>query len=409
MTNPTALPLSGIRILDFSGLLPGPYASRLLTDMGAEVVRVEAPDRLDLVRVMPPLKNNKSAVDGFLNKGKRSVALNLKDPEIVALLKQCVGDFDIVIEQFRPGVMKKLGLSYDDLKAHNESLIYCSITGYGQTGPLSQKAGHDINYLSLAGCVDYSRRKGQRPTPYSIQVADIAGGSHHAVMSILAALFQRQATINAEHKGAGQYLDISMSDAALSLNVMSSAACLNGEEVSPQSQILQGKSYYDFYETRDGRYFSVGSLEPKFITGLCLVIKQPKLVSVAVSQRQEDIDTFKNLLEIFFIERDFSELVALFSKTDLCVEPVLTLEEALELPHFKERNMILTGLSRSDVKSAFGFDSERAFSSDKNEIAVKDQSAEYSECCGESTEQFLQQLGVDTETIKSMKSRRAIK
>ena len=404
MDKKTLLPLAGIRVLDFSGLLPGPYASRLLADMGAEIIRVEAPDRLDLVRVMPPIKNNQSAVDGFLNSGKSSVALNLKDPEVIALLKKSVCDFDVVIEQFRPGVMPKLGLGYDDLKSENASLIYCSITGYGQTGPLSHKAGHDINYLALAGCVDYSRRKGQRPTPYSIQVADIAGGSHHAVMSILAALYQRQSNAVAPNKGEGQYLDISMSDAALSLNVMSSAASLNGEEISPQSQILQGKSYYDFYETKDGRYFSVGSLEPKFITGLCIVIKQPQLVSVAVSQRQEDIDTFKRLLEIFFIERTFSELVSLFSSTDLCVEPVLTLKEALEHPHFKERNMVLTGSSRSDVKSAFGFTSGRAFYS--NNCRTNTLS---SEACGESTEVFLDQLGVEDSTIKTMRSRRAIK
>lgn len=404
MSASSALPLSGIRVLDFSGLLPGPYASRLLSDMGAEVVRVEAPDRLDLVRVMPPIKNNQSAVDGFLNSGKSSVALNLKDPEVVTLLQDCVKNFDVVIEQFRPGVMAKLGLGYEDLKAKNESLIYCSITGYGQTGPLSHKAGHDINYLALAGCVDYSRRKGQRPTPYSIQVADVAGGSHHAVMSILAALFQRQSNAVAPNKGLGQYLDVSMSDAALSLNVMSSAASLNGEQVSPQSQILQGKSYYDFYETKDGRFFSVGSLEPKFITGLCLVIGKPNLVPVAVSQRQEDIEQFKEILESFFIERKFSELVALFSATDLCVEPVLTLDEALELPHFKERNMILTGLSRSDVKSALGFNSGRAFSSNKCRTDTQ-----LSESCGESTEKFLNQLGVDALTVKTMRSRRAIK
>lgn len=404
MTNLAALPLAGIRILDFSGLLPGPYASRLLTDMGAEVIRIEAPDRLDLVRVMPPIKNNQSAVDGFLNSGKSSVALNLKDADVIKLLQDNIQNFDVVIEQFRPGVMTKLGLGYEDLKAKNESLIYCSITGYGQTGPLSHKAGHDINYLALAGCVDYSRRKGQRPTPYSIQVADIAGGSHHAVMSILAALYQRQAQKTATHKGEGQYLDISMSDAALSLNVMSSAASLNGETISPQSQILQGKSYYDFYETKDARYFSVGSLEPKFITGLCIVIGKPNLVSVAVSQRQEDIDKFKQILETFFIERTFSELVALFSGTDLCVEPVLTLDEALDHPHFKERNMVLTGPSRSDVKSVFGFNSGRAFYENSCRKSTLP-----SESCGESTGDFLSALDVDDSEIKAMKSRRAIK
>lgn len=385
-----SLPLSGIRVLDFSGLLPGPYASKLLTDMGAEVVRIEAPDRIDLVRVMPPLKNNQSAVDGFLNQGKRSVALNLKDPEVKEILLSSVKDFDVVIEQFRPGVMQKLGLGYDDFKAIKNDLIYCSITGYGQTGPLSQRAGHDINYLALAGCVDYSRRRESRPTPYSIQVADIAGGSHHAVMSITAALFQRERT------GQGCYLDISMSDAALSLNVMSAATELNGEEVSPQSQILQGKSYYDFYETKDGRYFSVGSLEPKFITGLCKIIGRPELVPMAISQRQEDIHEFKTVLETFFIEREFSQLCEIFAADDLCVEPVLSLRQAMCHPHFISRGMILFGSGRVDVRSALPF-----FPTRKQPLK--------SEACGDSTDWFLQAQQVTEEQLAEMRHRRAIK
>lgn len=398
MNSNSQLPLSGIRVLDFSGLLPGPYATRLLSDMGAEVVRIEAPDRLDLIRVMPPLKNGQSSIDGYLNKNKRSVALNLKDPEVVELLKQSISEFDVVIEQFRPGVMQKLGLGYEDFKQQDPSIIYCSITGYGQTGPLSQKAGHDINYLSLAGCVDYSRRKGQRPTPYSVQVADVAGGSHHAVMSILAALFQRQQSAKSGFKGNGQYLDISMSDAALSMNVMSAAADLNGEEVLPQSQILNGKSYYDFYETRDGRYFSVGSLEPKFITGLCLLIGRPELVPVAISQRAEDIKEFKTILETFFSQKTFSELETLFVDTDLCVEPVLTLSQALDHPHFKHRGMIKADPSRVDVKSALPFYSD-------DSAALRSTS----EKCGESTAWFLERQGIGLEKIADMKARRAIK
>lgn len=386
------LPLSGIKILDFSGLLPGPYASRLLADLGAEIVRVEAPDRLDLVRIMPPLKNNQSTIDSYLNKGKRSIALNLKDPEVIELIKSSLSDFDIIMEQNRPGIMEKLGLSYDQIKQTHPEIIYCSITGYGQTGCLSARAGHDINYLSLAGCVDYSRRKDQRPTPYSVQVADVAGGSHNAVMAILAALYQRTTT------NQGRYIDISMTDAALNLNVMSAAASLHGEEIVPQEQILQAKSYYDFYETKDGRYFSVGSLEPKFITGLCAVINRTDLISKAISQRTEDIEVFKIELETYFSNHTYDELQAVFAKCDICVEPVLTLQEALAHPHFQERGLVVSDEHGSSLKSPlqYVFDT-----SDPKSLS--------SESCGQSTDWFLKKQGINDNAIAELRKRRAVK
>ena len=204
-----SLPLKGIKILDFSTLLPGPYATQLLADMGAEVLRIESPTRPDLVKFMPPMlgkgKGKVSAVHACLNRNKQCMAIDLKSAEAEEIVHKLVKEYDIVIEQFRPGVMKRLGLDYESLKKAQPKLIYCSITGYGQTGPLKNKAGHDINYLALSGLASYSGRKETGPVLSGTQIADIAGGSHHAVMAIQAAIIQR--SVNE----TGQYLDVSMS------------------------------------------------------------------------------------------------------------------------------------------------------------------------------------------------------
>ena len=205
-------PLTSLKVLDFSTLLPGPYASMMLADMGAEILRVESPSRLDLVRFLPPMDGDTSASHAFLNRGKRSLALDLKKEGAVDIIKALIKEYDVVLEQFRPGVMDRLGLGYAVLSELNPSLIYCSITGYGQTGPYKSRAGHDINYLALSGVSSYSGRKGERPPPLGVQVADVAGGSHHAVMGILAAVINRQQT------GKGQFVDVSMTDAAFAMN-----------------------------------------------------------------------------------------------------------------------------------------------------------------------------------------------
>src|SRR5690606_25413935 len=235
-------PLSSLKILDFSTLLPGPFASMLLADMGAEVLRVESPSRMDLVRLLPPHDQGVSASHAYLNRNKRSIALDLKQPAALEVVRQLLQEHDILIEQFRPGVMDKLGLGYQALKAINPRLIYVSITGYGQTGPYKERAGHDINYLALSGLASYTGRRESGPLPLGVQVADIAGGSHHAVMGLLAAVIQRQQT------GEGQHVDISMSDCAFSLHALAGAGYLaSGVEPDMENQALNGGSFYDYY------------------------------------------------------------------------------------------------------------------------------------------------------------------
>ncbi|SFM15765.1 CaiB/BaiF CoA transferase family protein [Marinobacter zhejiangensis] len=329
-------PLQTLKILDFSTLLPGPYATMLLADMGADVLRVEAPDRLDLTRVMPPHDDGVSTAHTFLNRGKRSLGLNLKDPASVEVVKRLVAEYDVVVEQFRPGVMDRLGIGYEALKAINPRLIYCAITGYGQTGPYKDRAGHDINYLALAGVSSHCGRQNSGPPPMGIQIADVAGGSHHAVMGILAAVVHRQQT------GEGQFVDISMTDAAFALNAMAGAACLaGGVEQKPEGALLNGGSFYDYYRTSDGRWLSVGSLEPQFLARLCEVIGKPELKSYGLSQNPEHQQTLKSAIAEAIASRPLNEWCNIFADQDACVEPVLTISEAAEHPQLKARGMVI--------------------------------------------------------------------
>ncbi len=329
-------PLSSLKILDFSTLLPGPFASLLMADMGAEVLRVESPSRVDLVRLLPPHDQGVAASHAYLNRNKRGIALDLKQAAAVEVIKQLVQEYDIVLEQFRPGVMDKLGVGYQALKAINPKLIYVSITGYGQTGPYKDRAGHDINYLALSGIADQTGRLDSGPLPLGIQAADIAGGSLHGVVGLLAAVIQRQQT------GEGQHVDISMTDCAFSLHAMAGAGYLAcGEEPKMESQVLNGGSFYDYYRTRDGRWFSVGSLEPQFMQPFCAAMGRPELAAHGLSPKPEQQRALKQQIQLEFEKRDFAEWSEIFAALDVCVEPMLSLAEAVEHPQLQARQLVV--------------------------------------------------------------------
>ena len=314
----------------------------MLADLGADVLRIEAPNRADLVRMMPPFIDGVSAAHSYLNRNKRSLGLDLKNPESIAIIHKLLNEYDVVIEQFRPGVMARLGLDYETLKAINPKLIYCSITGYGQTGELKDRAGHDINYLALAGVADYSRRADQAPVPQGVQIADVAGGSHHAVIGIMAAIIQRQST------GEGQSIDVSMTDAAFALNAMFGAqAIAAGQSPQAEGTLLNGGSFYDYYETQDGRFMSVGSLEPQFLKSLIQTLGLQEYQSLAGSQKPADQKQFKQQIELAFKQQDFAHWVEVFGKLDACVEPVLTVAEAIEQPHVQDRKLVVDAVSDS--------------------------------------------------------------
>ncbi|MCP1511572.1 CaiB/BaiF CoA transferase family protein [Pseudomonas rhodesiae] len=336
-------PLASLKVLDFSTLLPGPFASLMLADMGAEVLRIESPTRPDLLRVLPPHDQGTSASHAYLNRNKRSLALDLKQAEALQIVYALVADYDIVLEQFRPGVMERLGLGYEALKAINPRLIYVSITGYGQTGPYKDRAGHDINYLALAGMASYTGRQDSGPLPLGVQVADVGGGSLHAVVGLLAAVIARQ------QSGVGQYLDVSMTDCSFSLNAMAGAGYLAcGVEPQWETQVLNGGSFYDYYRTRDGRWMSVGSLEPAFMQALCTALGRPELTPHGLTPERQP--AFKQALQVEFEKRSFDQLCELFAGVDACVEPVLTLSEAVAHPQIMARALV-SQVPRSDGSS----------------------------------------------------------
>lgn len=383
--------LNGLKVLDFSTLLPGPFATMMLADMGAEVVKIEAPNREDFLKFLGPMDGEVSATFGHLNRSKRSLALDLKEEKAKQVIYQLIQEYDIIVEQFRPGVMEKLGIGYEKLKEINPKVIYCSITGYGQTGPLRDRAGHDINYLSLAGVTSYSYRRDQIPVPAGVQIADIAGGSMPAVIGILAAVYHREKT------GEGQQIDISLTDVAFSLNAMYGPGYLVGEkEPESESLLLNGGSFYDYYETKDNRYLSIGSLEPKFQELLCELIGDSSLIKLSSSEREEEQQAFKEILIEVIKQKTFHEWMNILDDGfDGCVEPVLSFSEAVNHPQLKAREMVVSVPRREG-----GTQRQIAFP-----IKFSTQQAEYRFVgvnTGNDSEEILKEIGMNKETMDAL-------
>ena len=297
----------------------------LLADLGASVVRVESPTRQDIVHYKPPFRDGVAAWHGTLNRSKRSLALDLAQPGAPAVVRRLVAHYDIVVEQSRPGVMDRLGVGYEALRAANPRLIYCALTGYGQDGPYRDRAGHDINYIALAGISAHSGRAGHGPPPLGIQPADIGAGSHGAVIAILAAALHRTLT------GEGQFLEVSMFDGALAWNALTIADTLAGAEPGPEATLLNGGTAYDYFATADGRYLAVGALEPKFWRAFCAVIARPDLANRPPALALND-QALKAAVAAAIASRTLSDWQERFAAVDACVEPVLTPAEAMAHP-----------------------------------------------------------------------------
>jgi alpha-methylacyl-CoA racemase len=329
-------PLAGLKILDFTTLLPGPFATMNLADLGADVLRVISGSRPDMASFAPPFLNGTdiSFTVPFMHRGKRSITLNLKDPRSVRIIHQLISEYDILIEQFRPGVMAKFGLDYENLKELNPAIIYCSVTGYGQDSPLKGKAGHDINYLARSGIMSYSGRKESGPSLMGMQIADIASGSYNAIIGILASVVSRNAS------GKGQHIDISMTDGCIAFNAMVGGAYLV-DNVDPEREgfFLNGGSLYDFYETKDEKYLSFGGLEPQFFAAFCQAIGRPDLIEGGVAP--QNIEEVKADVRDIMWSKTMDEWLSIFENYDACVEPVLSLSEALSDPHTEKRNLVV--------------------------------------------------------------------
>ena len=384
--------LDDLKILDFSTLLPGPYATLMLADMGAEVLKISSASRPDIVLDYPPFIGDTgvSASQAWLGRNKKTMFLNLKTGEGKAVVKELVKEYDIVLEQFRPGVMEKLGLGYEDLKAVNPKLIYCSLTGYGQTGPLRDAAGHDINYMSRSGIISQTGRRESGPSLMNFQIADIAVGSMNSVIGILAAVNYRKNT------GKGQYIDVAMMDGCVPFNSLDGAGFLvSGKEPKREGERLNGGCIYDFYETKDGEYLSVGSLEPQFWSRFCTAIGREDLIEGTVYP--PNIDEVKAEIRGILKTKTRDEWVEVFSHYDACVQPVLNLKEALlEDEQVKEREMVV------DVKLPLHEDvsvKQLATAVKLSECPCEYKFAGYP--TGYHTKEVIEQLGMDYAELKA--------
>lgn len=391
--------LTGLKILDFSTLLPGPYATLMLSDLGADVIKISSPDKKDIVADYPPYIEGTdiTANQAWLGRNKKNLFLNLKTEKSKEIIHKLIMEYDIIIEQFRPGVMKRLGLDYETLKEINPKIIYCSLTGYGQTGVLKNNAGHDINYLARSGNMNYSGKKSTGPVLTNMQIADIGVGSLNSVIGILSAVYYRTQT------GRGQYIDISMFDGLVSFNAMEGASFLvNGIEPKREETRLNGGSAYDFYETKDGRYLSVGSLEPKFWKNFCECIELPNLIEKTVMPN--DVESMKNIIRERLLTKTLKEWLEIFDGKDVCVEPVLTMKEALlEDEHIKDRKLVV------DVEVPIS--NGKAIKQMASPIKLSECPISYKETgypLGYHTEFILKKLGYSDEEIFDMKKENVV-
>lgn len=346
-------PLCGLKVLDLSRLLPGPYATLVLADLGADVVKVEEPQGGDHVRWMPPMAGDTSALFLTLNRGKRSVALDLRADADRATFLALAARADVVVESFRPGVLARLGLSYGRLSAENPRLVLCSISGFGQAGPWAGKAGHDVGYLALSGVLGLLGGP-DAPAQPNVQLADIAGGAMVAVAGLLAALVERART------GRGRWVDTSMTEGVMGALHLQQGPFLSG--AAPPARrgegVLSGECpCYGLYRTSDGRFLAVGALEPKFWAAFCRAVGHEELEGDGLSTGEEAARA-KAVVQAVLGAQPLSHWTALFAGVDACVEPVLEAEELAGHPVHAARGTFFEGphgvAQRTPVRFADG-------------------------------------------------------
>lgn len=323
-------PLSDVLVLDFTTLLPGPLATLMLAEAGAEVIKVEQPGG-ENSRRFPPMIDGESAAFAMLNRGKQSIALDLKNDADRARLRPLLERADILVEQFRPGVMARLGLGYEDVRVLNPKLIYCSVSGYGQDGPRVHEAGHDINYIGNTGLLDLQPGPADRPVVPPMLAADIAGGSFPAVINILLALRAR------DQSGRGYRIDIAMTDAMFTFTWAALAlGAATGRFPEPGEMWLVGGSpRYQIYPTKDGKLVACGALEPKFWDAFTRAISLPAQFVNDLRDPKATRDAVAGLIAA----RTSDEWRPIFAKADCCTTIVMRLEDAIRDPHFVQRGL----------------------------------------------------------------------
>ena len=338
--------LEGIRVLDLSRAVPGPYCTMLLGDMGADVLMVEEArppsGRRAAHAQRPPEPKSAEAIareaaENPLRRNKRSLCLDLKHQEGRAIFYELAAHADVVLEGFRPGVARRLGVDYDTVQTLNERVVYCSLTGYGQSGPYSQLAGHDIDYVAMGAALGIIGRPGTKPAIPSNLVADFAGGGLMAAFGILLALFHRERT------GRGQYIDHAMTDGVLSMMTRAAGQFFTSG-VLPQpgeGRITGALPHYDVYECKDARWIAVGALEPWHYQSLCRALGHPELAEHGEDAAYEAREGIRQTFRQRFLERPRDEWFALLREADACAAPVYAIDEALSDPHQRHREMLL--------------------------------------------------------------------
>jgi len=332
----SAMALDGLKVLDLTRLLPGAFATQILADMGADVLKVEQPGSGDYNRAFAPIAQEESGSFLLLNRNKRSLTLNLKTEQGKEILRRLVRDADILIEGFRPGVMERLGLGYDTLREINAGLIYCAISGYGQTGPWRLRPGHDINYMAEAGALQLFGKAGEGPIVPGLSIADVGGGSLMATTGILAALWSRARTAQ------GQFVDVSMHDGAIAWLALHGAETLFAkiEPRGGERPLIGQAPCYNVYACADGRYVALGIIEAHFWERFCSVFGMPQFIDRQWPEGYE-AQAQKAALQERFLTKTRDAWVAELAPADIPFGPVLGIAEALATDHARARDMRL--------------------------------------------------------------------
>ena len=325
-----AQPLAGIRILDLTRLLPGPYMTMLLADLGAEVIKIETPLVGDYARIAPAEMGVGGLFDA-VNRNKKSLALNFRNPRGRDISLRRVEKADVVIEGFRPGAVEHWRIDYPSLQAVNPRIVYLSLSGYGQSGPYRDRAGHDLNYMAVGGGLDLIGEEGGPPIPCGMQIADLGGGMLAAI-AILAALIGR------ERLDTGMYLDVALMDVVPSwVNPLAGGGYFSSKTIAQRgtTALSGGLPCYNVYETADGGYLSVGALEPHFWKDFCEAIERPDLIERHLDKgaRSEVASVLRG--------RDMADWMGVFSEVNACVEPIHDIESVLEHPQIRHRGFVM--------------------------------------------------------------------
>lgn len=387
-------PLKGIKIIDFTRLLPGPIATMFLAQQGAEVIKIEDPHNPDYIRNFEPQHEGNSAFYFSLNACKKSLAINFVDSESKAILLKLIENADVLIEQFRPGVMQKFDLDYESLKKINPKLIYISITGYGNESSKKYEAGHDLNYISLSGLPYVS---GSTPTLPGFQAADIAGGAYMTMNAVTTALYQREKT------GKGDCINVAMTDCVLPLMALPLAAQqLNDSQINSQNFELAGSiANYNIYECADGKFIALGALEPKFWNNFCDAINQADWKEKILA-RTDEMQQLKSELAKLFLTRTRTEWLNLLNNADCCISPVNDAKEVLGADYFSEQKMFIETTFSSPLKLKILRHPLKFENSDFSKIWQ-------APSLGEDTASILSDIGLDEKNIKELFAKGLVK